>query len=223
MGTEFRIAEGIGVSFMGGDLFIGKQYELIYARVNGTEYFPVELRSFSASLLQDNSVILHWVTENEIQNLGFTVQRSDDDEHAVWTNLSFIASAVEEAHGGEYSFIDHIAANCSGSIIYYRLKQHDYDGTTSYSPVVEVRLVQPAGLPNVRLYPNPVHAGTSVNIEIQGGHTGDLQLYDVFGRRVQTLPLTDRATIPTEGLTPGVYFLRLEQDASVSIEKLLIQ
>ena len=83
---------------------MGKHYELIYARINGTEYFPVELRSFTASLLQDNSVLLRWVTENEVQNRGFTVQRRAATENeSTWKDLGFVEPVVEEGHGGEYS------------------------------------------------------------------------------------------------------------------------
>jgi hypothetical protein len=223
--TQSKLAQGIGISQIEGGSISGNQHLLIYARINGTEYWPVELRSFTATLQQDKSVLLRWETENEVQNLGFTVQRrTDGDEQATWTDLAFVAAAAAEGQGGEYSFTHHVAAaDAPGSVACYRLRQHDYDGTVTYSPVVEVRLAQPAGLPNIHLYPNPVQVGTAVNIDFEGSHSGDLQLHDVFGRRVLSLPPGGRATIPTEGLAPGIYFLRVSRTSGVAIEKLLLQ
>ncbi|MBR9976991.1 MAG: hypothetical protein KFH87_02800, partial [Bacteroidetes bacterium] len=77
-----RYSEGIGLSstkFGYNHTYDGihgsLDYQLVYARIDGVQYFPVTFRSFHADLLPGNRVHLRWSTEQEMQNAGFTVQR----------------------------------------------------------------------------------------------------------------------------------------------------
>jgi hypothetical protein len=227
LGTEYKLAQGIGACVMSGAMFSGKKYELTYAKINGTEYLPVELRSFTATLLEGNVVRLQWETANEVQNRGFTVQRSEHAGEAVWTDLTFIPSKVEEGQGGEYEYIDRTAmTECSDRVVYYRLRQQDFDGTVSYSPVEQVQFSPPSGPPDLDLYPNPVRAGEHVTVQLDGALrddvTRELQMFDAFGRGIMTRRI-DRVTIlSTTGLPAGVYYLSVRGEPSVGTECLVV-
>ena len=215
---DFRYAEGIGPYYMSGSHFAGNSYYLYHARINGVDYWPVNFRSFTAAVLPGNQVHLRWRTENEIQNAGFTVQRRQGGEAADWLDLSFIAPRAGEGQGAEYDYTDDGAATGSGALrLAYRLRQLDYDGTVSYSDIVEVELSILPDRRTLAVWPNP--GSTSMSIYAGGASEGAAQLLvtDLLGRelrRFDTLPeggvLTwDLTTASGPRVPPGLYRLLL--------------
>ncbi len=66
-------------------------------------------------------------------------------------------------------------------------------------------------IPMFEVFPNPFT--TAVKIECSGiseGEKVDLQIYDVSGRLVKSVPLTTRTLQLSTDLSPGVYFLKAE-------------
>lgn len=227
LGTEYKLAQGIGACVMSGAMFSGKKYELTYAKINGTEYLPVELRSFAATLLEGCVVRLQWETANEVQNRGFTVQRSEHAREAVWIDLAFIPSNAEEGRGGSYEYIDRAAkTDQATSAVRYRLRQQDYDGAVSYSPVEEVQFSPPTGPPDLDLYPNPVASGEQVNAQLGGALrddvTRELQVFDALGRRVMSRAFDRTATLNTAGLPAGLYFVHVRGEPQAAPQRLVI-
>jgi hypothetical protein len=220
-----KLSQGIGISLKEGGGVSGNQHLLIYARINGTEYWPVELKSFTAAVRGDNSVLLRWETANEVQNLGFTLERRVVTEsEGEWTRLAFVPSHVQEGSGGEYRYTDYPAqAGVGGPALQYRLLQHDYDGSVNTLPVAEVQL---SGLPaatGLTLWPNPAPAGEVLHVTLPEGQTGALELYDALGRKWLSRQVSGQATLPTTGLSPGMYFLRLRSANEMLVEKVVIR
>ena len=220
-----KLSQGIGISLKEGGGVGGNQHLLIYARINGTEYWPVELKSFTATLQRDNSILLNWATENEVQNLGFTVQRRDAERlEEEWTSLAFVPSNVQEGRSGEYTFTDHpIQSGTSGRTLQYRLLQHDYDGSVSHLPVADVQLTPSPVTPHLTLYPNPARTGDVLSVRLHNIPAGKIQLFDALGRHLLSRHISRDATIPTSGLTAGVYFLRLRNNAGIFAGKVLVR
>jgi hypothetical protein len=99
---------------------------------------PVEFISFKAEKI-GKSAVLTWVTASELNNAGFTIERSQDALH--WTSIGFVASLSSDGNSQQklhYRYVDNDLSNCKGNI-YYRLKQIDFNGTTSYSKVRSIR------------------------------------------------------------------------------------
>jgi hypothetical protein len=84
---------------------------------------PVELTAFFA-LNTNEGVMLKWVTTTEMNNSGFSIQRSSDYEN--YTDVAFVEGKGTTTQPHEYNFIDKISR---AGIYYYRLKQIDYDGS----------------------------------------------------------------------------------------------
>ena len=93
---------------------------------------PIELLSFTAEP-KNAHIELNWFTANEISNDYFDVQRSFDGVN--FTSIDKINGAGNSTQVLSYSAVDD--APLTG-ISYYRLKQTDYDGKTSYSDVEAV-------------------------------------------------------------------------------------
>lgn len=220
-----KLAQGIGISLKEGGGVSGNQHLLIYARINGTEYWPVELASFTAAVRGDNSVLLRWETANEVQNLGFTVQRRDaalsDGE---WTSLAFVSSSAQEGRGREYAYTDHpLRTGARGPALQYRLLQHDYDGSVNTLPVAEVQLSPVPVAAGLIIWPNPASAGEVLHVTLPAGQAGALELYDALGRKLLSRNVIGHAALPTADIPPGMYFLRLRSANEMVVENVVIR
>jgi len=86
---------------------------------------PINLLSFTAQL-QAEGVDLKWVTSSEINNDYFTVERGQDGRNFV--EVGRVAGAGNSNVERHYSFLD---AEMPQATTYYRLRQTDYNGTTT--------------------------------------------------------------------------------------------
>lgn len=94
---------------------------------------PVTLTLFSGKRISNTANLLTWETEQELNNDGFTVERSDDSR--IFSPLKFIQGKGSSAEKTSYSFNDNGAGPFKR---YYRLAQKDYDGKVTYSSVVTI-------------------------------------------------------------------------------------
>jgi len=93
---------------------------------------PVELISFSATP-DKNKVILKWKTASEINNSHFIIEKSYNAYH--FSPIGNINGAGNSNQPIHYIFEDY---STDSAIVYYRLKQVDYDGQYDYSNIVSV-------------------------------------------------------------------------------------
>lgn len=147
--------------------------------VGSNNPLPVELISFEAELI-DDEVLLSWLTASEIDNDYFTVQKSRDGY--LWQHVSDIPGAGNSNNILSYENIDE--QPYSGQS-YYRLKQTDFNGESSYSEIRPI-FYQPADNPFFDLFPNPSNQH-QVNVQIHGidqGSKAVISIMDAQGRLV---------------------------------------
>jgi hypothetical protein len=92
---------------------------------------------------------------------------------------------------------------------YYRLKQVDYDGTTSYSSIIYVKQ---AAAQRFSLYPNPT--GGTLNLAIKEGATSlHIVIYDFNGREMlqKTYFPASVMSIDIHHLIKGKYIMKVER------------
>ena len=77
-----------------------------------------------------------------------------------------------------------------------------------------------AGNQTVKVYPNPVKAGESVSIAVEGQAT--VSIYSLNGAKVAELNCNGEASIPTDGMN-GMYIIKVTSDNSVKIAKLMVR
>lgn len=95
---------------------------------------PVELISFKGEVIDHNRIRVDWTTASENNNDFFTLEQMDTTDE--FCDLSIINGAGTDQNENYYYFIDeHPLYN---SIIYYRLKQTDYDGESTLSYPISV-------------------------------------------------------------------------------------
>jgi hypothetical protein len=163
---------------------------------------PVTLLSFTAMLQSNNTSLLKWVTSNETSNRYFAVQRSGDG--AAFDSLGSVPGAGTTGIQQNYSFTD--GAPLSG-MNYYRLKQVDFNGHETWSPVVSVRVQSPLAF---SISPNPAHDLLTVYPGTTLSGKGVFRIIDIRGRLLMTVnATTDNAQqLNIASLAPGTYILQ---------------
>ena len=77
---------------------------------------------------------LKWRTDSETNNRGFDIQRSYDGQ--LWKSIGFANGGGTTQHTRNYNYIDYP----NPGIIYYRLRQVDWDGQFDLSNIVSTVL-----------------------------------------------------------------------------------
>ena len=156
----------------------------IFAAADQSTPLPVELREFAA-VAEGRNGLLDWSTASERNNKGFDVEVSLDGQ--AFSNVGFVAGHGTSSSPLTYQFLDANAAR-RGSLQYYRLRQVDADGTTSYSPVRTVRFADKAGTA-LTVWPNPAHDTYTVVLTVARPQSAVVKVHDALGRLVSELPV----------------------------------
>lgn len=155
---------------------------------------PVDLVHFKAKKVKNNSIEIEWITSAEINNKYFTIEKSFDLK--TWYAIKRIESQQQLSPPPlRYKVID---SEGRQGVNYYRLRQNDFDGQYSYSPIVSVILSTENEL---TLYPNPV----SDFLYIQGADTS--QEIKIFTSAGQMVFSTGSNPVDVRNLPKGLYHL----------------
>ncbi|MES2380817.1 MAG: BNR-repeat neuraminidase N-terminal domain-containing protein [Bacteroidota bacterium] len=185
---------------------------------------PVKLITFSANL-QNKDVLLTWATAMEQNNKGFELQRSFDAK--TFETIGFVKGKGNSNKNEKYSFTDVNVKASNNNVIYYRLKQIDYDAQFTYSPVVKISTEEQQALFNVSGYPNPIKDEYYVSINAVNNANVTLQLFDLQGKVVlsQSLVLTKGTNVVKvdniDKMQLGVYLLHLTMNGETQIIKVV--
>jgi trimeric autotransporter adhesin len=153
---------------------------------------PVTLVSFEAVAAQPH-VRLSWKTATEQNNAGFEVQRSPDGQE--FRVIGTVAGHGTTAQAHQYSYLD---TTVPAGVLYYRLRQVDASGKSSYSAV---RVV--SGSATVSLYPNPARA--IITLQLPAKVLGRYQVVNSLGQIVVQGSAQNGTTVPVAALPAGVY------------------
>jgi hypothetical protein len=187
---------------------------IVFTDLLGNSVLPIELKSFSGK--EDNkSIVLNWATASESNNKNFEVLRSSDGKS--FKSIGSVDGAINSNEEVKYSFVD---ANPLGGVNYYKLKQNDLDGKSSYSEVIAVN----SKLEETKL---AVYATNSINVSITSPNktNGKLSLFDTTGRLIETKNVSlengFNTVILNQNLNKGIYFVTLESEGQVYTQKFM--
>lgn len=187
----------------------------------------VKYYSFDASLTKDNVVICNWITEEEINNNYFELERSFDGINYSTTALIFTA---ENNTGStqSYQYKDKAGVLKNKYLVYYRLKQVDKDGSTSYSKVVSVKLK--SNLINfLQISPNPFVESVRIKLEAVENGYATTKIMNAGG---QTISLTkasinkgtnDIQVSNLNGLSKGLYVIQVSVNGVIKGKQKIIK
>lgn len=220
-------AQGSGLitRYLSGLTGIGN-LEVPFSIGSGGTLFPVEFLSFGATV-EDGHAVLQWTTVNEVNNYGFRIEKRHGSQHE-WSSAGFVPAGDVASERHSYAWRD--AASLAAPTE-YRLAQIDLDGSVFFSDVLKVDAAPAAALSLDAVYPQPLPTGATASVLLRNAEATEvrLALYDALGRLRQVLfegalpAASSRVlTVPTTGLRPGTYFLRLHGGTTSHTRKFVI-
>lgn len=182
---------------------------------SGTAPLPVTLTAFTAVRQRDNSVKLDWTTANELNNDHFEIQRSSD---GVFFNVVGMRKGMgTKLTETRYSFLDRPVA---AGVIYYRLRQVDFNGEFEYSPIRSITISGDGYTAGVSYY----NAGAQLLVLNVAGENGSaagmVQIINSNGIVVANaqVPATSGVqymNVDASTLMPGAYIARWMVDGQM--------
>jgi hypothetical protein len=194
---------------------------------------PIQLSSFTATVVSRTDVQLDWTTLTETNNYGFEVQKSAVSPNNYQTiPNSFVPGNGTTIQPHSYSYTDTTA---SQGVWFYGLKQIDLDGTVHYTEGIQVDVptgVDEKSLPTVfaldQNYPNPFNPSTQIQFALPRESIVRLEVFNILGERVATLVNETRPVgyyserFDATGLASGLYLYRMKAGEFVDTKKLLL-
>ena len=145
--------------------------------LNTTQAFvplPIELMSFNARALE-GQVLLNWQTLTEINNDYMAVERSSDGQD--FEEIGQIQGAGTSFIPQSYELLD---PQPYQGLNYYRLRQVDFDGTTTYSKMVSV-VFEGQGW-GVQVFPSLTQDFVNIRLDQASDQRGEVRIYDLNGK-----------------------------------------
>ena len=172
---------------------------------------PVELTSFQA-FAKERTALLEWETAMELNNDRFVVERSADLRS--FTAIGEVIGKGSTDSPSSYRFVDQFPLP---GIHYYRLRQIDFDGTFSFSPIEAVDFGKEVA--SINIWPVPANDRIQVQLEDdpQLGSPSLIEIFDAKGQLIQTQQWVGPAQQSQDisQLPAGSYWLRLSRDSLV--------
>lgn len=155
---------------------------------NSDASLPVELSYFTV-IASNGQVALRWITESEIENLGFNIYRSlNPNIQFSIINDNLIPGAGNSSSRHEYEYADKDLIN--GITYWYKLEDVDYSGNTELHGPVSAMPSANAAPSEFLLYPNhpnPFNTVTSIIYDIPQNSHIEVKIFNMLGREVITL------------------------------------
>jgi hypothetical protein len=143
---------------VGADGVVIVRYEI--ARI-----LPVEFLSFQSTYhLAKRTGLLEWSTSKEWENSHFEIERAINTVKE-WETIGRVEGQGYSQSPVSYSFED-TQLPAAGGMVYYRIKQVDFDGKSSYSVTRSVRVNPVASNLSWVAYPVPSQVGTAIQLEL---------------------------------------------------------
>lgn len=100
---------------------------------SGGSPLPIELLSFETEAISNSEVEISWTSATELNNDYYTILKSYDGYH--WSEIYEVDGQSTTTNITYYSWIDR---NIEQDVIYYRLRQTDFDGKYEIFPISSV-------------------------------------------------------------------------------------
>jgi hypothetical protein len=188
--------------------------------LKGKNILPVTMLNFTAQAQTNNTALLQWTTATETNNKGFSVERSADS--LSWAELTFVNSMATGGNSSvqyNYQFTDN--SPLAGDN-FYRLKQMDLNGTTTYSAVRKLSFEKNAT--SLQVYPNPATGEVRVTLPTEANNI-QYKLIGTNGALIMSGTMNNLGgygRISVSNVAAGMYFLQVITNNTVQGWKLQV-
>jgi hypothetical protein len=173
---------------------------------------PIELLTFTGKNVGVENV-LNWSTASETNNDLFGIERSSDGDH--FTEIGTTNAGGTSTEQLDYAFNDSHPLN---GINYYRLKQLDFDGTSTYSRIIAIENGSVIPLTPF-VYPDPSTGRFNISMNAQEDNDIVLQVFNALGQLVtankEHVNVGDNTfTLDLTSFNDGIYTLLIRDPRS---------
>lgn len=174
---------------------------------------PIEVLSFDAKYQTENKeVFVSWATASQLNNNYFTVERSFDG--VIFEIVEVIKGAGTNSEILAYTCRDKKPMH---GLVYYRLKQTDFNGEYKYSNIVDVECEDKTL--EMKVIPNPSSGAFSVSgLE----PNSDLVITNTLGELVFETKIKEAIT-KIEIVESGVYFVKCTTRKKCLQQKIIVE
>ncbi|MES2762807.1 MAG: T9SS type A sorting domain-containing protein, partial [Bacteroidota bacterium] len=219
---SFALAAG-GCAYLVVDGFAGDACSYSYVLNNitgGCILLPMELLSFNG-IQKEQEVDLTWATGTEKNNDYFTIERSDDG-----INFKPIETVDGAGISSDVVFYSTVDKTPLKGISYYRLRQTDYNGRSSFSNIISVDYQNPNDL-KFDIVPNPNQENAMSNIVLSNIPDKEVTVLITDMRGVNLYEITkktdsNKIEIPN-GFSNGIYFVKVICSDFVQTKRMIIK
>lgn len=174
---------------------------------------PVQVANFSG-VKENGRNRLSWTTSIESNNKGFELERSADGKN--FSSIGFIVTKADKGNSTtalSYAFTDERPIAGTN---YYRLRQVDNDGRSSYSGIVILKDEKAFSIS--ALYPNPAKDVMKVSINTEKAGRATYSIIDIAGKVLQqnTINLINgdnNVSLNISSLATGIYHIRIVNES----------
>ena len=148
---------------------------------------------------------LYWATGSEINNSHFEIERMIEGE-TEFNNVGRQTGMGSTSQISKYNFKDVLPAASIGKVVYYRLKQVDFDGKFDYSEILV--LESKSNLPTAFIYPNPGNKILNIDVNFADKKNLSAHIYNQNGAKVLEAKLQNSLnSINMEKVSSGIYYI----------------
>lgn len=187
--------------------------------VNKNNPLPIELLSFKGECKGKN-ILLTWETATEVNNDYYTVERSINGE--TFNSVAVIQGAGNSSANLHYEYTDDFPFS---GVLYYRLKQTDYDGKFEYSNIFSIRDCKNLDASIYAFTHDMQSIIVIINTPIIKNYF--LTLYnmmgeEVFNRQINAMKGKTRIELQMEIIASGIYLLRISADDEIYAKRIIL-
>jgi len=205
---------------------------------NNDASLPVELTSFELLETRNDGITLQWVTESEINNLGFNLDRktpiTDWSQIASYVTHPALQGQGSVSHQTIYTYTDNTVLD--NESYDYRLSDVDYDGNVEYHSL-QLMGVSSSNIPEQFIlypnYPNPFNPVTTIRYDLSKESFVELTIYDMLGNVVHNLVNANQSSgyksiqwnatnNQGEPVSAGVYLYKIQAGDFVDTKKMIL-
>jgi len=182
-----------------------------------------DITSFTVSKLNNATIGIKWITQNEKNNRKYELQKSADGKS--FGNVTQYTSSGSQT--GTYSYSYQVEPADNNKTLLFRLKQTEADGTEKYSVVHGVKLAAAANA-QPKIYPNPAKGLTNLVFSNTKRGNWVVSVYTVSGQLLKGYNFNNALAgkINTAGeLEKGVYMVKSVNRATLEqfVQQLIVQ
>lgn len=165
VGSEFCNGSSAPSSGNSGNISWTSNTANICDVLNG-RVLPIDLIDFSVKFQEaERQNLIRWKTGKEWENSHFEIKRSIDNI-SDWETIGIVSGAGFSEGTSSYSFTDN-QLPLAGGIVYYQLKQVDFNGQYSESKAISIKTPKINGVSSWVVYPNPSSTTENINLALR--------------------------------------------------------